>query len=928
MSDFRLPRLNVGERCYRALLLLYPSRFRRAFALDLLETFRDQRRDARENGTPVGAFWLAAVQDVLVHAAAEWMTTLGRVVRWHHDPDREESSMAAVPQALRFAELRFAARRLMRVRGFTIATTLVLSLGIGATTAVFSIVNGVLLRPLPYPHPDRLVALRHTLEVSGVKEAGQSDASVLLYQEHSRAFDGIAATRPTDVNLVPTTANDRAERVSAATASANLFDVLRTPPILGRGFRAGEDRVGAAPVAILSYALWQRRFHGDRSAVGQRLTADGVSREIIGVMPRGFAYPSPGVDLWIPIEFDPPHANAGSFNDDGIGRLRDGVSIAAARSDLARVLPHILAEFPSGIPPAMWAQAHVAPSVLGLREHLVGDVAHLLWILLASVSIVLIIACANVANLFLVRGEGRQLELAVRGALGSGLSGILAQSLSESVLLAVMGGAVGVLLAAFGVKLATTVGGPLGLPRLEDVGIDAPVLLFAASASVFSAVFVSIVPVFRARRVPIAMVLRGGNGAGGNGAATGARPGARNVLVVAQTALALVLVASSGLLARSFARLEGVSAGFNADNVVIARLMLPKANYPSMTSRMQLYDALLAKVRAVPGVQSATLGDWIPFTDDHSDTVLEIEDHRVSSNALPDDHFVTTVDGQFFHTMQIPILSGRTFGPQDPRRPTLEVVVSRAFAARYWKNESPLGKRIRQGIDGPWYTIVGEVGDAHYDALDQPPNDIVYFPVVTAVSCPPCDPADSNATTVPPYLSVVARASGPAGSVTSAIRDIVHSLDPSLPTYGEQALSAVVHAASARAREMLLLLAIASGLALVLGAVGIYGVMAYGVSLQQREIGVRMALGAQPAQVRRMISRKGVGLAAIGVAIGVAVALGVTRFLRSLLYDVSPTDPLTLAGTCAVLLLVALAASWIPARRAAAFDPSEALRGR
>jgi putative ABC transport system permease protein len=918
MADFRLPRLNLGERCYRALLTLYPPRFRRAFALALVETFRDQRRDAKRTGVPSGAFWMATLQDVLVHAAAEWVTTLGRVLRRHNDADREESSMAAVPHALRFAELRYAARRLTRVRGFTVATTLVLSLGIGATTAVFSIVNGVLLRPLPYPRSDRLVALRHSLEVSGIKEAGQSDASVLLYQEGARAFEGVAATRPTDVNLLPTTANDHAERVPAATASANLFDVLRTPPMLGRGFRAGEDRVGAPPVAILSWALWQRRFRGDPSVIGQRLAADGISREIIGVMPRGFAYPSPSVDLWIPIAFDPTTANAGSFNFEGIGRLRDGVSIAAARSDLARVLPHLLEKFPSGIPPAMWAQAHIEPIVLTLHDRLVGDVARLLWILLASVSIVLIIACANVANLFLVRGESRQLEFAVRGALGSGLSGILAQSLSESVLLAFTGGAVGVLLAAAGVRLAASVGGPLGLPRLEDVRVDATVLLFALGASVFSAVFVSIVPVFRARRVPIAMVLRGGTGAGGGGAATGARPRARNVLVIAQTALALVLVAASGLLARSFMRLERVRPGFDADNVVVAHLMLPKANYPTMAARTQLYDALLAKVRAVPGVQSATLGDWIPFTDDHNDTVIGIEDHPLPPNAVPDDHFVTTIDGQYFHTMRIPILSGRSFGIQNPTRPTLEAVVSRAFAVRYWKNESPLGKRIRQGISGPWYTIVGEVGDAHYDELDKPVNDIVYFPMVTA---------DSDSTYVPPYLTVVARASVPTASATTAIRDIVHSLDPSLPTYGEQPLGDLVHAASARAREMLLLLAIASALALVLGAVGIYGVMAYGVSLQQREIGVRMALGAQPAQVRRMISRKGVGLAAIGVVIGVAVAIGLTRFLRSLLYDVSPTDPLILIGTSAVLLLVALAASWIPARRAAAVDPSEALRG-
>ena len=342
MPDFRLPRLDLGERLYRTLLVLYPRRFRRAFALDLVETFRDERRDAKRRGVPAGAFWMAAIQDVVVHAAAEWMTTVGRIARRTNDADDEESYMAAVPYALRFAELRFAARRLTRVPSFTIATVLVLSLGVGATTAVFSIVNGVLLRPLPYPRSDRLVALRHTVEVSGVTEADQSDASVLLYQEHARAFDGIAASRNTDVNLAAASANDRAERVPATTVTANLFDVLRVAPALGRGFRAGEDRVGAPPVAILSYALWQRRFHGDRSVIGQRMVTDGVSREIVGVMGKGFAYPSPSIDLWLPLPLDPPHAQAGSFNYQGVVRLRDGVSAEGARADLARVLPHIL----------------------------------------------------------------------------------------------------------------------------------------------------------------------------------------------------------------------------------------------------------------------------------------------------------------------------------------------------------------------------------------------------------------------------------------------------------------------------------------------------------------------------------------------------------------------------------------------------------
>jgi predicted permease len=913
MSDFRLPPLNVGERLYRALLTLYPLRFRRAFALDLVETFRDQRREARLAGTPAAAFWMDAVRDVLIHSSAEWMTTMWRIGRRRNDSDREESPMAAIPHALRVAELRFAVRRLLRVKSFTVASVLVLSLGIASVTAVFSIADAVLLRPLPYPRSDRLVALKHTLEVSGIMQADQSDASVLYYQEHMRAFDGIAAARSTDVNLGAASASERPGRVSAVLTSANLLDVLRIRPLLGRGFEAGEDRVGVAPVAILSYPLWQARSHGDRSVVGSRLVVDGVSREIVGVMPRGFAYPNPGIQLFIPIAFDPPRAQAGSFNYLGVGRLRDGVTLDGARADLARVLPHLLDEYPSGIPPEMWKHAHIQPKVLSLHDSIVGSVARMLWILLASVFLVLVIACANVANLFLVRGESRQLELAVRGALGSGLAGIVAQSLSESVLLSVTGGAIGVALAALGVHLAAGIGDALGLPRLDEVSIDARVLLFALGVSALCAAFVSLIPVIRARRVPIAMLLRGGGR--GN---TGERQRARSVLVIAQTALALVLVAASGLLARSFMRLESVKPGFDADNVMIARITLPKSAYGSMASRLRFYDAALEKLRATPGIESASVGDWVPLSDDHNDTVIRVEDHPLPPNAMPDLHFITDVDGQYFRTLHIPLLSGRSFGAQNPARPTLEAVVSRAFAKRYWKDESPLGKRIQSGIGSAWYTIVGEVGDAHYDALDKPANDIVYFPLVTA---------ESDSTWVPPYLTAFTRSSLPAGTVTSAIRDIEHSLDPALPTYGEKPLVERMRAASARAREMLLLLAVASALALVLGAVGIYGTLAYSVSLRQREIGVRIALGAQPSQVRRMIARNGVGLAAIGVLIGVIGAIGVTRFLQSLLFDVSPTDPVVIGGTCVVLLLVALVASWIPARRAASLDPTNALRG-
>ena len=913
MADFPLPPLDRGERFYRALLRLYPARFRREFTQDLVETFRDQQRDAARRGTPAVLVWLTILRDLITQAFAERLSLAVR--RRPRDTDEEDSTMAAVPYALRFAELRFAVRRLARVPGFTGTTIFVLALGIGATTAVFSVVSAVLLRPLPYPASDRLVSLGHTLEVSGIKQVGQSDASFLLYERRAHAFESIAATRDVDVNLSPEGVDERAERVPAAAVTSSLLEVLRTQPAIGRGFRTGEDRAGAPPVVILSHAVWARRFGADPAAIGRHIDVSGVSREIIGVMPAGFAYPSATTALWIPMALDPLHADVGSFNYAGIARLRDGMTMDGARADLKRALPGILDEFPSEIPPAMWASAHVQPVVSSLRDSIVGDVSRLLWILLGSVSLVLAIACANVANLVLVRGDGRRLELAVRSALGSGLAGIVAQYLSESALLAASGGVLGVMLAVLGVRLLATVGGGLGVPRLQEVSVDGSVLLFALGLSALCAVFVSLVPVLRARSVPVFTVLR----EAGRGSTGGARRRtARSVLVVAQVALALVLVAGSGLLARSFARLRTVQPGFDASGLVMSRVALPSANYTTGAAIMHVYDRLLEQVRAVPGVRDATLSTWVPLTADHDDTVIGVEDLPLPPNAVPRVHFVPSVDAHFFRTMGIPLLAGRTLGTDDVTRPLREVVVSRAFAERYWPGASPLGKRVRPGISGEWYTIVGEVGDVHLSALDLPAEDAVYFPLVSSNG--------GNPATAPRFVALLVRTAAASSTVIAAVRQIAHSIDPALPTYDERTLLDVVSAASARARVTLLLLAIASAVALILGAVGIYGVMAYGVSLRQREIGVRLALGARPADVSRMIARNGAGLAAIGVAIGVVCALGVTRFLRGLLYDVSPTDPMILGATCALLFVVALLASWIPARRAAAVDPSQVLR--
>jgi putative ABC transport system permease protein len=914
MADFRVPPLNVGERLYRLLLHLYPPRFRRAFDRDLIEAFRDQRRDASERRIPLPAFALMVLHDLLTQALAERASSMWSVLRKRPALDREEPLMSRPQRALHLPELRHAVRRLLRVPSFTITTVFVLALGVGATTAVFSVVNGVLLRPLPYADPGRLVALTHTIEVSGVPEADQSDASVLFYQEHAKAFTGIAAWRDQDVNLELVDGQaGAAERVAAAEVTSNLFEVLGMPPLLGRDFRRGEDREGAAPIVILSYGFWQRHFSGARSVIGKRIVADGISREIVGVMPQHFVFPRSAPELWLPLPFDPAKASAGSFNYRGIGRLRDDATTASARADLSRVLPGLLDEFPGGIPRAMWDQAHVRPVVTPLLESIVGDVSSLLWILLGSVGLVLLIACANVANLFLVRGEARQLELAVRGALGSGVAGIVAQCLSESLVLAAAGGVIGVLFAILGVSWAAGWADKMSVPRLEQVSIDGRVLAFALAVCAVSTLLVSLIPLLRASRVPIALVLR----ESGRGSTSGAeRQRTRSALVVAQVALALVLVTGSGLLARSFTRLRNVQPGFDGRGVAMTRLALSRTSYPTGAARVQLYGRLLDQVRALPGVREATISDWVPLTADHNDVVVTVEDHPLPPDALPADHYTATVDPSYFRTMGIPLLAGRTLESPYRGRRSLDVVVSKAFAERYWHGGSALGKNIRPSLTGPWFTIVGEVGNVHYEALNKPAEDAIYMPLLAT---------DSTAWNTPAFVTLLVRTEG-RQDLALPIRNIVHALDPALPTYDQRALSSVISAASSRAQVTMLLLVIASTLALILGAVGLYGVLAYGVSLRQREIGVRIVLGARPSEVSWMVSRQALGLALAGIVIGTGFALAATRLLSGLLYEVSPTDPLTLGTTCLGLLAMAGMASWVPARRAAAVDPAEALR--
>lgn len=789
-----------------------------------------------------------------------------------------------------WSELRFAARRLRRAPSFAAAVVLVLALGVGATTAVFSLVNGILLEPLPFPEPGRLVRLRHTVRDAGAATVDQSDASVMLYQSDARAFDGVAAWRFDNGILGASEPGQTAFRVRGARVTSNFFDVMGVRPALGRAFAPGEDRPGANRVVVLSHRIWQQHLHGDPNAVGRQVVVNDVPRTIVGIMPKHFAYPANHVELWLPLARDP--ANARTFALVGIARLKRGVSTASAQADLARVL--------GASSPATSAQSHLAPQVQSLQHSIVGPVSQLLWLVFGGVVLVLLVACTNVAGLFLVRAERMQLELAVRGALGSGLGGMLALTLSESLLLSAVAGSAGVWLAALAMSAARSAGSALSLPRLEEVGVDTRVWLFALGITVFCALAVSVLPLLRARGASVAQVFRG---AGVGPAGGRSHKEARDALVVAQIALGVVLVAASGLMTRSFLRLHAVRPGFDPDHVVTSSVLLPFARYDG-ASRVNFFDALVREAKAIPGVREVGLTDWVPLSGGHGEMAIEIEAHPWPAN-----HAVATVDASYFKALRIPLRRGRTFGAQNVAHPSDEVIVARAFAERYWPGTSPLGNRVRP-VDGRWHTIVGEVGDVHYDALDRPASDMVYFPIL-----------------IPGTPSLVVRTDAREAEALSAIRGIVRALDSAVPTWGGS-LRQLVDNSSARARALVVLLAMASVVTSLLAAVGLYGIMAYAVSIRRRELGIRMALGARPRDVSRMVSLVGLRLASVGIAIGIASTLLTSRLLRGLLYGVSPTDLVTLSVTPVAVFVVAFGATWIPARQAAALDPSEALRSQ
>ncbi len=809
-------------------------------------------------------------------------------------------------------DLRFALRSLLRKPAFTTIAVVTLSLGIGATAAVFTLLDGVVLSPLPYDEPEQLVQLDH-LGREGQDELPISAGLYVVYRDHAKSLASIAMHGPTVGNLV---VNGEPERVMGRVVTPSFFAVLGVPAAQGRAFLDEEGRPGADPVIILSDALWTTRFGADPAIVGRTVDINGISREVVGVMPRDFGFPDRESRFWVPLLVNDAEAPLGAFFATGIARAEEGQTVESVRADVEALLAR-LTELAPGPGAAFLQRVNIRSSISSLKESLVGDLGSTLWILFATVGIVLVIACANVANLLLVRAETRQRELAIRVALGAGRVQVLRSFMGESLALSLAGAALGVAIAGGAVRLTTSLI-PTDLPRMAEIGIDARVLAFTAAVALGCALFFGFFPLLRYGAKNLAGELREGGGARG---ATGGRERhrLRNGLVVSQVALALILLIGSGLMLRSFLALRAVDPGFDPSSSLTARVSVPTAEIPDWQAAEQFLTQLRERLLGQAGVTGVGFVSAVPLGGGGAPyTGIEVEDHPRADAELPVFASWPQAGDGYFEVMGIPVLEGRAFQAGDGADGFRAVVVSQAFAEKWWPGASPLGRRMRLGFqDEAWYQIVGVVGNVRQDQLEEVSQEMVYFPLVTG---------GGDQLNIARTVDVVIRTAGDPLTLVSVLRDQVRQLNPRIPIANPRALSAVFEGAAGRTSFTAAMLGAASGIALLLGLIGIYGVISYVVSQRTREIGVRMALGASGATVRGMVVRQGLAMSGAGVALGLIAAALLSRVLGSLLYGVGATDPLTYIAVALSLVGVAVLASLIPAIRAAGVDPGRALR--
>jgi predicted permease len=811
-------------------------------------------------------------------------------------------------------ELKVSARALLKTPRFLAVTLVTLALGIGANSTIFSVVNSVLLRPLELNDSDRLAMVSSTAPGLGYDQFPLSPDVYFFYRNEASAFEDIAMFQGLQANL---TGDGEPERVGAALATASLWSVLRESAVLGRVWTAEDDLPEAGDVVVLSYELWQRRFGGSRDVLGRTVEVNGRVREIIGVMREGLRFPEES-QLWIPVNMDPENPQSGNFAWPAVARLADGVTPAQAQAQLEPMIPRILeaqAEAPNYV--AFLENGRYGPLVSSLREIVVGNVTTPLWILLGTVGVVLLIACANVANLFLVRAETRQREFAVRSALGASRWDLIRQYLSESAILAATGGGIALFLTWVGIPLLLRAAPPQ-IPRADEITVDWRVVAFTGAATLLAAVLFTLAPVLRYTGASILGALRQG---GRGGTAGKDRHRLRSLLVVGQTGMALILLVGSGLLVRSFWELRNTDPGFVAEDVLTFRLSLPESTYDSPESVLLFHEQLEERLAAIPGVQSVGLSTGVPMAGGVPGTSYKVEDRPTEEGQLPPMlHFLNTGPG-YLETMGIPLLAGRTLEAADHRERRRVMVISSVIADQLWPGEDAIGRRLTFAGDttGNWYEVVGVVGAVRYNGLREDAPPVLYHAMVS----PDVDP-DGRQWLVRDATWVIRGVNVP--ELSDDVRQAVWDLDSGLPVAETRTMEEIVSNSMVQLSFTMLTLGIAAFMALILGAVGLYGVLSYVVSQRRKEIGVRMALGAEREQVMWMVVGQGTRLAGGGLVVGLLGAAGLTRLLQTLLYDTPAMDPMTFGGTAVILLFVGAAASYVPARKAAAVDPMEAMR--
>lgn len=806
-------------------------------------------------------------------------------------------------------DLRLAGRRLAETPGFTLAAALTLALGIGSNTAIFSLVQAVILSPLPYPESDRLVELWHEAPGADIDRLGLSYGTYLHYLELNQTFDVIAAYQTATLNL--TGNDDEPQRTEVAYVTSSFFDLFASPRI-GRGISGRDDVPGADGVVVMSHRLWRERYGSQQDILDRSILLDGLAFRVVGVMPPDFDVPTRQTDLWLPVQLDPARVSLGGFSPLGIGRLKPGVSVEQARADLVSLVPRLGERFPGRSFQMIVHNAGLSPRLTLLKEQMVGDVRPMLWILLGSVGVVLLMACVNVANLFLARTESRRREVAVRTALGASRGRLVAHSLSESLLLAFIGGTLGLLLAFVGIEALVRLG-PASIPRLEEVGLNTQVLTFTAIVSILAGIGFGAIPVMQLGGSTLMPSLKD------SGRTFGFRgQGHRNALVVAQVALALVLLIAAGLMVRSFWQLKQLDPGFDAEGVLTFRVSLPTVDYPDRETAARFQQEVTEQLGKLPGAQAVGAVSCLPLTGCRNVAHVMREDTPLEPGAMPPPAQIREVAAGYFRSMGIPLLEGRSLTRADQEDRTGAVMVNRSLAEHFWPNQSAIGKLLYPGVEEspPWYKVVGVVGDVPTRGLTELPEEVLYLPLLGRDAAHP----------VPRSMVFTVKTAGHPEALARPAQELIWSLDPNLPLANLRSMGSLLAAAQAPMAFALVLLAIAGIVALTLGAVGVYGVLSYMVSRCRNEIGVRMALGASCGQVRRMVLGRGTGMVVVGVSLGWIGALALTQWMRSILYNVQPHDPPTYVAVSMMLVAVAILASYLPARRASLQDPTETLR--